>query len=656
MEGDTVQSRPLFHLLRILPTPLRWSGQELVRFIHWLDHQAGRLLLGLRSSPAWCFVTLAGTVGVGMTVAFFVSVMDQSSTRHSKPVNHRALANTGRAELEQNHDWSAQDRWRVAHLFVPHKPAEPMKNIQIDSRLMTQDAEASAATDWANSRRTGVTRSVPEGKDFEVRLDTSRPRVAQQGKRLTSESSFHSVPNQPERSKSQIHRRDPRLLIQAEWDFGSTCSRDEYVTLPTRPVRRWIPEPIPEPEIPPAACPISVPDLWFEMAVTRHFTASGPFPPDSHIVRQSGRSAFPDDESRFENALVSFGAQTWQRSELTENESTEEILPYAGIGGADSMIGMRQTSDEFDPALSSTAEVALQLEWIVPSLQVDGRSRQSMLMVRNEGRNEIPRIEVQDFVPESLTLTGATPGAAIEAIIDPETGSEAKLLHRELFEFPSGNEQQFSLKWIPEHGRRTHRRTRVIAEAAVSTTTDVASPEPDQQMPSIPPEAPPEKHPSLACDIEYPEKTTVGNDLELKIRVRNTGDTALHQVKVRIELPGQLSHPDGNAVVFDAGKLLVRGQAETVLKLSAAQAGNAVNVLQASAAEHVQARGTATIVVVQRSSEPALPTPNREPIPAKPLAVPSPSRHGEPLRSKPMDRCCCQQTPVWQLEPDFRFP
>ena len=44
--------------------------------------------------------------------------------------------------------------------------------------------------------------------------------------------------------------------------------------------------------------------------------------------------------------------------------------------------------------------------------------------------------------------------------------------------------------------------------------------------------------------------------------------------------PGQLSHRDGGSVVFDAGDLEVSGRNQTVLKMSAKQAGEAVNVLQ----------------------------------------------------------------------------
>src|SRR4029077_14757999 len=106
MEGDTVQSRPLFHLLRNLPTPLRWLGREFLLLVHWLDHRAGRLMICLRNSPAWCFVTVVGSIGVGLTILLFISAIEQTSVHHSKPTIRTTVRN-GRAHLEKNHEWSA---------------------------------------------------------------------------------------------------------------------------------------------------------------------------------------------------------------------------------------------------------------------------------------------------------------------------------------------------------------------------------------------------------------------------------------------------------------------------------------------------------------------------------------------------------------------
>lgn len=645
MEGDTVQPRPLFHLLRILPTPVRWLGQELVRLVHWLDHGAGRLLLNLRTSPAWCFVTLVGTIGVGLTILLFISVIDQTSVHHSKPAN-RATVQLGRAQLEKNYEWSAQDHWRIAHFFVPHKPAEPFKNIQIDSRLMTSDDGGDVRNNTVDSRRNDVAQRLPITKDIEVRLETSRPRKAQQEKRLISKSTLSSRTDRDQNPGPRIHQRNSRLLVQASWEFGSDCARNDYVALP---VRRPIPEYVPEPEVLPAPQPKSTPDISFEMVMIRHFMTSAPFPPGSHLVSQSDRSSFPVDDPRYQNALVSYGDQIWQRSEPTRESSEEvvETVPYTGIGIDESLTAMRQTSEEIDPTLPAIAEVDLNLELIVPRLAVAGQSHESMLIVRNEGRDSIPRIEVQDLMSESQTIIAASPDASLETVVDSESGTRNILLHREVLDLPSGDGQGFSLRWIPEIGRRSHIRTRVIAEAVVSTTTDVERPEPDQQMQSIPPEIPPEKHPALACDVDYPEKVLIGNAVELKIRVRNTGETTLHDVKVRIELPDQLSHPDGNELIFDAGKILMHGHAQTVVELTASQVGDAVNVLQATSAEHIRAQGRVSILVVERPKEPVPLVTNPESNRPKPLPIPSSARKLEPLAEKHVERCCCQRSSAY---------
>jgi len=276
-EGDSVRSRLWALVLQELPYPLRWLGMEIVRTVHWLDRCAGQAITGMRQSPGWCFVTLVGTFAILLTSFLFVSLIHETSGHRMAHSVSQSAINVGRRDLEKVHDWSVQDKWRVAHMFVPDRPIPKSRNIQIDSRLMTpvkpfshRGSQAPTASDAANHQLRA---------DFDVRLDLSRPRKAQEDDRLASATVHDLGSDRNSPPHSHIRRRDPQLLVQATWDLGSDCNQYAYVSTP---IRRSIPVPFPEPEPerPHAAIPRARPDLAFAMEMIRHSTLSECFLPD----------------------------------------------------------------------------------------------------------------------------------------------------------------------------------------------------------------------------------------------------------------------------------------------------------------------------------------------------------------------------------------
>ncbi len=622
---------------------------ELGHLIHWLDRGAGVAVSGLRSSPAWCFVTAIGMLGVVLTVLLFVSAIEQTSRRESS-VPHQA-AHHGRETLEKNNEWSAQDRWRVAHFFVPHKPAHQTKEIQLDSRMTIRDGRDGIARTAFGTQRNSA--SAPGRRRYEtdadVRLDLNRPKKAQQGRRLVAGANFDA----DRASRSQIRRRNPRLLVQASWEFGSDCNRYDYVSIP---VRRPIAVPDPEPEIVTLPIRRPAPDLGFAMEMVRRFTASSFFPPGSHFVSQSDRSVISIDDRWVRNELASFSELDWRRSNISNDRAREPIAPYSGIANTRPISRVDFDDDETNPSLPASTQVDLRLQLSAPRAASGGHVNLSKLLVTNEGQDPVQRIEVEERISELQTVVAAEPDGTITDVVDSLTGSEVQLLRREAEILMPGDSNEFALKWIPNSGRRHFHRARVIAHAAVYAKTDVNEPDPDQQMSSIPPELPPEKHPQLACAVQYLDRVYVGDSIELEITVRNTGDTTLHDVQVRIAIPDQLSHPDGKTVIFDAGKLLVRGQNRTVLKMSALQAGDAVNSLEAAAAEKIEARGNTRILVVERSKEPNPLPPLPEVIPSPPKLVPIPAKTISPVKLPPNDECCCQRSAATGIESVLQLP
>lgn len=623
MEGDTVQSRPWFNLYRIFPTPLRWMGRELLRLLIWLDHGAGRLALQLRKSPAWSFVCLVGTITIGLTVLLFISVIEQTSSPHpSKTARHHTVL-LGREHLERNHEWSAEDHWRVAHFFVPHKPIERFKNIKIDSRLFPHDAADARAGTSPYSDGSSLAQTSKGTKEMDVRLEMRRPRKAAQGKRLVAESVIHGATSDGQLPSTRTRYRGPRLLVQAAWEFGSDCTPDDYVSMPVRrpsPSRRIVPEPIPERETPPQPISAGTPDVSLEWSMTRHFQSVGAFPHGSHLVTQSDRSVFLFDDANRRNEQTSFGEQYWRQARGRHEQPAGEQNDYVGLGDYQSVQGMLSASEEFDPDLPSATEINLLVQLQVSDSADDDRVQRSKMIIRNTGRNPVPQIEVQDLVDSPNSVIAARPEATVENVIDTESQATGKLLHREIQGLLPDDSRELDLSWIPVRSGQQFHRSRIFAEATVSHMTEVRAPETSQQMPSIPPEAPPAvetpdetppEHPQVACDLNYPETAYVGDAIELYLTVRNRGDVELHNVQVRIHLPAQLSHPDGREFVFKAGSLQPNAREQTVVKLSALQSGDAVNGLKVTAGEHIQAKGQATIKVLDRPSTtaPAKPKP-----------------------------------------------
>jgi hypothetical protein len=655
MEGDTVQSRPWFHLFGILPTPLRWAGRELLRILIGLDHAFGRLLVTLRKSPAWSFVCLAGTIGVGLTVLLFISVVEQTSSRHPK-TSHQKTVLLGREHLERNHEWSAEDHWRIAHFFVSHKPIERFKNIKVDSRLASSDVNVTPQSSRPDAADRSMLANGGGKNDVEVRLDLRRPRKAAQDKRFIAQSTVYSATSHGELPASRTRFRDPRLLVQAAWEFGSDCDQSDYVSMPPHrpvPTRRPIPEPIPERESPPIPISKGTPDVSLEWTMTKQVHSPEAFPNGSYLITQSERSVFPIDDFEDQTAQTGFGEQGWQQAKQRHEEFHTVKNRNSGLGNYEGVQGALSASDEFDPELPSATEINLLVQFEVAGSPDDERAVRSTMRIRNEGRHPIAQIEVQDLVDPPNTIVAVKPDATTEAVLDPESQTSNQLLHREIHGLLPDDHRQLNLDWQPARGQNFH-RARLFAEAVVSRVTEVVAPETPQQMPSIPPEVPPpeepvaeslpEANPVLACDLNYPEAAYVGDTLELHLTARNRGDVPLHRVQVRIELPDQLTHPDGREVVVDVGSLEPNGRTLTVVKVTALQAGDAVNGLHITADEQVQAKGKATIKVMERPSPVLTPEPNRPKPPSKSTLLQTSATSIAPASADRTGKCCCQRS------------
>ena len=690
-EGFNVRSRLWALILRDLPFPFRDIGMELARLIRWVDATVARFWIGLRRSPAWYLVTATGLLAVLLTVLLFSnfagkngSTLGQLASRTAKRIP------ATRAHLEDAGDWAAQDKWRVAHFFVDHRPNR-RNTLRPSDVVLTDFSESSPLIAQSSPVRTDPRsrlhpplrpRPIPEQRftEADVTLELGAPRTAEVPKRLVDGRLVREAGTavRPIRMASSLRSRDPELLVQAEWALGTDCESEPI----RRPGRRIIPVPDPQwDEIPP---PIEVrhPDLSFQLSMLREFLPiTGQFPPRSRIDSVSAYSEFPSsfDVSRPVDPLLT-EYSPWHKTDANRPEPELPVESYVDRMGAEEdftpLVDDLDRDLQLNPA-PSFAEVALGLEIRAPGSSVAGRVSQSSLVIYNNGLREIPQITVREPLASLETVTDAVPPARVDQF---ENSLERKIQRLE-----PGRNTELEVFWRPEEiGRRTHSAI-VTVMSAVGALTEVVPPVGEQPMPSIAPEPvpalepefepepfkepapftepapatepapviepepafepvplreqnpPPEVHPKVTFDVKALPRVTVDELVEIAIVVQNKGDVPLHQVRVVAKLPAQLKHRQGTEVEYTIASLPVKGTERTILRVVAQSAGQAICQLHVAATEPTSADANAVITV---SPRPVAPTVAKAAPPLRPKpATPLPPR---PIPVAPSANCCCQ--------------
>ena len=691
-EGDSVRSRLWALILRELPFPFREIGTEVARTVTWVDKTASRIWIGFARFPAWYVVTAMGTIAFVLTaLLFFTFVSSHDPTLGELANRSQTLAPATRESLEEAGDWAAQDKWRLAHMFVGHRPAKRHAVRQLDSRLV-DDFPALANVPGRRDlrRRSGLNprpdadeRAGPVANlilpDLEVRLDLGAPDAAEEPKRLVygqyvrePGADFHPV-----RLAANYRSRDSRLLVQAEWSFASACDSEPI----RRPTRRIIPVPDPQwDELPvPEVTDDLHPDLSFQMSMLREFLpATAEFPPRSRNVSVTAHSEWPESFDSKRSQLLTVDASPWSQTADERAEPQQPAEAYVDRVADDEERRPPVDEPEFEPrlgAVPSFAEVALRMELKSPASTVAGRVNQSMLVLHNDGLGEIPLVTVRESLADLETVLDAIPPARV----DPSENS----LERRVRQLEPGKHQRLELVWRPDsEGRRTHTAI-VTVQTAVGATTEIVPAVADQPMPSVAPEPIPVRQPvvepafgieperepeplpvtqpGLSFDVQNLPRATVDDLVEIGIVVRNTGDVPLHGVRVVALLPEQLKHRRGTEVEFTIDTLPVRGSERTVLRVVAESPGRAVCQLHVAASEPAEAKSKAVIDVDAKPirREPPKITRVEPPKPKAPALAPVPV--AIPKRATPTVKraaptvvpCCCQSPPVADFEAWF---
>lgn len=641
-EGERVRSRLWQLILRELPFPFREIGTEIVRVISWIDKTAARIWLGFAKFPAWYVVAAAGTMAFLLTALLFMSLFSGRDRTLGELAHRSNIVPVTREKLEKAGDWAAQDKWRLAHMFVPHRPSRRHAVGRLDRPLVNDPVYVSSGAD----RRHGPDENLVM-PDTEVQLDLGSPLVAEQPKRLVAGQFVRDAGTDSRHSRpaSSYRTRDSRLLVQAEWDLGPDCDPPEVVH---HPARRDIPVPEPDPawdELPPKTQDDRHPDLSFTMSMLREFLPEvGEFPPRSRLASVSVHSEFPESLDSFNRSHLLSDNSHWKRTSIDREVPQRRTESYVDRVGVDEDLPPLDDPDH-ELRLNSVpsfAEVALRLELLAPKSTVAGQTSHSSLVVSNDGLRDIPLITVREPLVGLDTVTDAIPPARV----DPFDNS----LERRIQRLEPGRKERLELIWRPdEEGRRIH-TARVTIQAAVGATTEIVPAVAEQPMPSVAPEPMsfqepqepveprpiPEPNPRVSLDVQNQPRATVDDIVEIAILVRNTGDVPLHDVRVVAELPEHLKHRRGTEVELTIDTLPVRGSERAVLRVVAQSAGKAICKLHVAANEQAEAKSRAVIDVQAKPVK-------QEPKVAK--------RAPAPKQAVPPPNCCCPLQPVAYFEP-----
>lgn len=653
---------------------------ELVRTITWIDKTFARLWLGFVRSPAWYVVTVMGTLAFVLTgLLFFTFVSSHDPTLRDLADRGKQLAPATREHLEEAGDWAAQDKWRLAHMFVDHRPPRRQPVRQIDSRLVDDfPAFAKVPSRRELQRRSGFNsrfeapeRSVTTASvtlpDPEVRLDLGTPRTAEQPKRLVFGPYVRdtSTDSRPVRLASNYRSRDSRLLVQAEWAFASDCDNEPA----QRPTRRIIPVPDPQwDELPPIpqVTDDRRPDLSFQMSMLREFLpATGEFPPKSRTATVTAYSEFPASPHQDKRSNpFEFDPSPWSRTSREQPQPERAIESYVDrVGVEDEPLSAIDDIELRPGTTPSFADVSLRMEVHSPASTTAGQTSQSSLVLRNEGLREVPLLIVRESLAGLQTVTDANPPARFDQF--------ENALERRVDRLEPGKDQRLELVWRPDtEGIQTYSAI-VTVQAAVGATTEIVPPVGQQPMPSVAPEpipvreperepepvfeqepappepVPPAKQPALSFEVQNQPRAIVDDLVEFAIVVRNTGELPLHDVRVVAHLPDQLKHRQGTEVEYNIAQLPVRGTERAVLRVIAQSPGQAICRLHVSADEPAEAKSKAVVDVEPKPlrTEPQKITRDE---PKPPISVP---KRPQPTAPTPPLNCCCQSQPFIFVEP-----
>lgn len=203
-----------------------------------------------------------------------------------------------------------------------------------------------------------------------------------------------------------------------------------------------------------------------------------------------------------------------------------------------------------DPNLPrAVQQPRLSIEKIAPPRAILGQNVIYSVLVKNTGNAEARHVTVEDRIPKGAKCTGTSPQA--ELVDDTRLIWKLDILR-------PGEEKKISIRVIPtEEGP-------IGSVAKVSTATEVTA--------EILVQAP-----VLTLQAEVPSKSLVGEPMEMKFIVRNSGEVEANNVVVRNLLPEGFKHAAGNDLMYTIGRLPANESRTMTLEVLPTRHGKVVN-------------------------------------------------------------------------------
>lgn len=479
-------------------------------------------------------------------------------------------------------------------------------------------------------------------------------------------------PTLPPRWDTRLCLEDGRLAsvpYDAEFAFGRSLpplalNRQPPVVdrLPPRPPRMTPVLPVKE-----APEPLTAPELATNVELLRH--------PTEPVVRPelfTARSVLAELNLRDVTSLP----DGWDQGRDRPVVQVKAPPPYAG--DPELNVAVVETEDLWnDPSAWPTrADVALRIELHAPKQAAVGLPGQSQILIRNDGDDPVRRIEVRESLPMLPLVTDASPSGRMQS----------EWIDREFRRLRPTRDRSLSLTWFATTPGEYQHEAQVLAEAVVAATVLVEAarepmvaepvmedppvevpiePEPPRRReprPARPPEplpaepepeplperepvaepapapvvVPPpvvkipprrkEPNPAIACRVQSSPTVKLNDVVELKVEVRNTGETALHNVRIWADVPSSLRHRHGAKLEYPVGKLDPGQVHHSVLRVVGEKAGAAVAAFRVVSDENIRADATGKVAVTA-------------PKPTKPVTIAKPAR---PALTTPTCPCECQ--------------
>jgi uncharacterized repeat protein (TIGR01451 family) len=233
--------------------------------------------------------------------------------------------------------------------------------------------------------------------------------------------------------------------------------------------------------------------------------------------------------------------------------------------------------------LEGTQSPTLSLEKTAPQEIQVGKSAMFTIRVRNTGKVAAQNVEIRDEIPQGTQLAGTRPqasrakqGQVVWSIGTIKPGEEAKV---ELELLPLVEGEIGSVATVHFAG-----------EASVRTRCT---------------------RPQLAIEVQAPQEVLLGDKVSLSIRISNPGTGVATGVVLAETIPEQLAHPAGPDLEYEIGDLAPNESREVELTMTAAQAGEVMNLLRARGDGQLAAEAQADFNVVSPQLKVALQGPKR---------------------------------------------